>query len=73
MADEQCPADDLDCVIITDVLDAFAICLPVDVLDCESDEDCACLGVVEHEVCMGEGDGSWVCPEAFGMCSIECY
>jgi hypothetical protein len=73
IADEQCPSDDLDCVIITDVLDAFAICLPADELECEDDEDCACLAVVEHDVCMGEGEGSWVCPEMFGRCSIQCY
>jgi hypothetical protein len=69
----ECPDAELLCVVPLDMMDAFSVCLPFDVLECDDNEDCACLAVVEHDICSGESDGEWVCSDVFGQCAIECF
>jgi len=72
MADVQCSSDELECAFVTSVLDGMGICLPFDETVCDEDDDCACLAVLEHNLCEGLGDPAWVCEGVWGMCAIEC-
>jgi hypothetical protein len=72
MADIQCTGEDLECAYVISVLDGMGLCLPTDEVSCDDDDDCACLAVLEHNLCETFGEPHWVCETGLGACAIQC-